>query len=184
MKLTMKAFVEDFASYFKKYGITQKQLKEFYSKEQSIEDYAWTIFQKILSEIVNAFEKRQISLEDFYNKTGDTYRQIAYLLKLEKKDSRRIQALQFENEVRHMEIAFPELIGVKIFSYGCCDGCHKYHNQILTIEEAIEFAKNTEERCKPRFDKNSRIALIPEIKENENSPIKLTLSFGRTNASG
>ena len=119
-----------------------------------------------------------LHLQDFYNKTADTNRQMAYLLKLEKKDSRRIQSVQFENEIKYMELAYLNLIGVKILSYGCCDGCHPYNNRILTIKEALEFAKTTETRCQPRFEKNSRCTLIPEIKEDKNSPIKLAMTFG------
>ncbi len=174
----MESLVDDFGYYFKKYGITQKQLKDCYEKNQSIGDYAWSIFQKILSEIAIAYQNGTISLQDFYNKTGDTYRQMAYLLKLGKKDSRKIQSLQFENEVKYMELAYSDLVGVKILSYGCCDGCHPYNNKILTIDEALEFAKTTETRCQPKFKKNSRCTLIPEIKEDENSPIKLTVTLG------
>jgi len=174
----MKSLIDDFGYYFKKYGITQKQLKDCYDKEQSIGDYAWSIFQKILSEIAIAYQKETISLQDFYNKSGYTYRQMAYLLKLENKDSRKIQSLQFENEVKYIELAYSDLIGVKILSYGCCDGCHPYNNRILTIEEALEFAKSTETRCQPRFERSSRCTLIPETNEDANSPIKLTVSFG------
>jgi hypothetical protein len=178
IKVTMKSLVDDFGYYFKKYGITQKQLKDSYEKDQSIGDHAWSIFQKILTEIAIAYQNSKISLQDFYNKTSDTYQQMAYLLKLEKKDSRKIQSLQFENEVKYMELAYSDLIGVKILSYGCCDGCHPFNNRILTIEEALEFAKTTETRCQPRFEKSSRCTLVPEIKEDENSPIKLTVTFG------
>jgi hypothetical protein len=175
----MQSLVDDFGYYFKKYGITQKQLRDYYGKDQSIGDYAWSIFQKILSEIAMAYQNRTISLQDFYNKTGDTYRQMAYLLKLEKKDSRKIQSLQFENEVKYMQLAYSDLIGVKILSYGCCDGCHPYNNRVLTVEEALKFAKTTETRCQPRFEKNSRCTLVPETKEDKNSPIKLTMTFGQ-----
>ena len=177
LKVTMKLVIEDFGYYFKKYGITQKQLKDCYPKDQSLGDYAWSIFQKILSEIAIAYQKGSITSQDFYNKSGDTYRQMAYLLKLERKDSRKIQGLQFENEVQYMSLAYPDLLGIKILSYGCCDGCHPYNNQILTIEEALQFAKLTNIRCQPKFEKNSRCTLIPETKEDENSPIKLTFSF-------
>ena len=58
----MKSLVDDFGYYFKKYGITQKQLEDCYEKDQSIGDYAWSIFQKILSEIAIAYEKGTITL--------------------------------------------------------------------------------------------------------------------------
>jgi len=179
MKLTMKSLIEDFGYYFKKYGITQKQLKKFYSKDESIEDYAWTLFQKILLEIGDALQKGGINMQDFYKMTGETYRYMAYLLALEKKDSRRIQALQFENEIKYMDLTYSNLLGVEIFSYGCCDECHKYHNKILSVPEALEFAKNTEARCHPRFNKNSRVTLIAKTQENENSLIKVTVSLGK-----
>ncbi len=84
VKVTIKSLVDDFGYYFKKYGITQKQLQDCYEKDQSISDYAWSILQKILTEIASAYHNSKISLQDFYNKTGDTYRQMAYLLKLGK----------------------------------------------------------------------------------------------------
>jgi hypothetical protein len=176
MKLTIKSLFEDFGYYFEKYGITQKELKAFYNKKESIGDYAWQIFQKILSEIAIALQKGSITLKDFYNKTSDTYKQMAYLLKLEGKDSRKIQGLQFENEVKYMELAYDDLIGIKVLSYGCCDGCHPYNNRILSVNEALEFAKNIQVRCQPKYQNFSRCTLIPEIKENENSPIKVTYS--------
>lgn len=173
LKLTMKFLIHDFSYYFEQYGITKRQLKNSYEKNQSVGDYAWSILQKILYEIVAAYQKRDIRLEDFYAKNSDTYKQMAYVLKLEKKDSRKIQTLQFKNEVKNMELAYPGLIGVKILSYGCCAGCHPYNNQILTVEEALILAKTTETRCNPRFEKYSRCTFIPEIKDEENNPVKI-----------
>lgn len=134
--------------------------------------------KKILTEIAIIYQNSEINLEDFYKKTGDTYGQMPYLLNLENKDSRRIQSLQFKNEVKSLALAYSDLIGIKILSYGCCDGCHLFNNRILTLEEALEFAKTTESRCHPRFEKSSRCTLVPEIKKDENSPVKLSITFG------
>ncbi len=176
MKLTMKSLIEDFGYYFEKYGVTQKVLKAFYDKKESIEDYAWQIFQKILAEIAISLQKESITLKDFYNKTSDTYKQMAYLLKLEHEDARKIQGLQFEHEVKYMDLAYDELIGIKVLSYGCCEGCHPYNNRILSVSEALEFATNTAIRCHPKYENVSRCTLIPELKEDESSPIKITYS--------
>ncbi len=172
----MKSLIEDFGYYFEKYGITQKELKAFYNKKESIGNYAWQIFQKILAEIAIALQKGNITLKDFFNKASDTYKQMAYLLKLEGKDARKIQGLQFEHEVKYIELAYNDLIGIKVLSYGCCEGCHPYNNRILLVSEALEFARNTAIRCQPKYENVSRCTLIPEIKEDENSPIKITYS--------
>jgi hypothetical protein len=94
-KVTITSLKEDFGYYFKKYGITNKQLREAYNKKESAADFAWAIFNKILSEIAVALKNEVISLENFYEKTSDTYRQMGYLLKLEGKDNRRIRGLEF-----------------------------------------------------------------------------------------
>ncbi len=174
----MKSLVNDFGYYFSKYGITPKQLKENYENNQSIGDFAGEIFQKNLSKIASDFNTDVITLLDFYDKTADTYQKMAYLLKLENKDGRKIQPLYFENKVKYMELFFLDLKGVRILSYGCCEGCHPYHNKILTISESLEFAQATETRCQPKYEKYSRCTLVPEIKEDENSPFKITVTLG------
>jgi hypothetical protein len=177
-KLTVKDLIQDFGSYFNKYGITQKQLRKEYDKQQSVADYAWTILQKILDEASQQLKANNISLKDFYDTTASTYKQMAYLLKLQSKDSRGVQRLAFEHEVKLIELAYSNLLGVKVFSYGCCDGCQPFHNMILSVEEALAFAKKTEVRCNPRHDNFCRTILIPEMKPDESTPIKLSVSFG------
>ena len=177
-KITITSLKDDFGYYFKKYGISNSDLTKAYDKHQSVADFARSIFNKILNEIAVALKNDVINLESFYEKTSDTYGQMAYLLKLEGKDNRRIKGLEFENTVKHYELCFSDLIGIKIFSVNCCSECDAFHNKILTVSEALDFAKDTEFRCHPKYDNCNKCTLIAETKEDPNSPIKITFSVG------
>ena len=171
----MKSFLEDFKHYFEEFGISQKQLRELYKKEESVADYGWQVFQKVLQEIASDYQRGRFDKKEFHHKQANTYKQMAYLLKLEDKDSRHIQSLEFENEVRYMELNYPDLIGVKILSYGCCDGCHPYNNRVLPIDEALTFAIETHLRCRPLYTLYSRCTLIPVTSDDDLDVVTMTL---------
>lgn len=123
-----------------KFQITDETImKTFIGYEGSVMDFAWAVFQKILTEVANAFQKGDITEEQFYRENKDIYFEMTFFQRRhENKKGNHVFQLALYNDLLYNKYRTRLKLNVVIISGHCCTFCNNLNNQQIPFEEALK----------------------------------------------
>jgi hypothetical protein len=172
--------LKEYYPLFQNYGMIKEQIiEEFRTRKKYVGaagDFIWEIFQLILTAVAKAYKDGKIGEEQFYRDNRDIYNKMWMFMGSEGRDPIQIQTAYYLNDIKYSQIHFKDLQGFKIFCVSCCSACDYYHNKELSIDEALEHARNTATRCANKYKNGCRTTYIMRIPDTDTpSWLKITL---------
>lgn len=177
-KFTINTLFDTYSDFYKEYGITSENFKTVYAETGgSVNDFAWSTFQKILIAIANAFKNNELAEMEFYEKTYRVYGEMTgFQVRFENKKGSHTWIQQQLNYIKYCQLQFENLEGFEVFCVSCCKPCDADYQKKFTIPETIGHVNTIESRCCATYG-GHRTTYFPIVPEDPNSLIKIVTTF-------
>lgn len=137
-----------------------------------MKDFAWYIFQNILTAIAEAYSKGEITEEKYYSENKDIYWEMTlFQRRYENKKGNNTMKLVLHNDLLYNKCRSElELNAVVIAVKGCCTYCDIQNGKTVPIDEAIKNPPMDCTKCTNKY--GCRCTYAYQIRSNENSNFK------------
>ncbi len=132
--------VEQYASFFEKFGISGGDLVAHYTAwqektgEKAVTDYLWYLFHVLLGET-----KKQVgNAPDYHRNLHDIYlMMLEFRVSVEgQKDNSLVQAI-IKNRIQLWQIELPYPFQLQAISINCCPHCEEINGQVFAADDVL-----------------------------------------------
>lgn len=165
--LDFDMFIKDNIKLFTELNMTESNIKEVFETEGSnIYDFAWHVFNRILSAIASTNDITETKRYHLFKETN--FQMVLFQRRYENKKANHIWKELMKNELleRYYDdtglVLDVEIIAVK----DCCEYCNSFDGKIISIEKALNELPYNPNECKNSYGCRSTLGFRGKRDEN------------------
>jgi hypothetical protein len=150
MTYDLNWLVENYASFFEKFGIGQNALRQHFDEwkektgRDSVKDYLWYLFHVLLGET----EKQVTTASDLHRNLHEIYLlMLEFRVNIEGQKDNQLVQLIIKNRIRQWQEDLPYPFRLQAVSINCCSYCESINGQIFEAEQVLQNPHFASEQC-------------------------------------